>query len=93
MDKHYRITKDVDLPFGTVAKDMDGSLVSEECLLGITTESRPYLITTDFGNGAPFRFMSKRPDRLVYMQRGTGLRLTIYRDQPEVLQPRIGLFG
>ena len=93
MDKHYRITKDIDLVYGSVAKDLDGSFVSEEGLLGIVTATRPFLITTDLGNGTPFRFMSRRPDRLIYMQRGTGLKLTVFRDQPEILGARVGLFG
>lgn len=91
MEKPYRITKDIDIPYGSVAKDRDGSYVSEEVLLGFDAE-RPFLISTDLGNGTPFRFMSKRRDRFIYIQRGTGLRLTVYRDRTEA-PPRVGLFG
>lgn len=92
MDKHYRIVEAIDIPYGSVAKDRDGSYVSEEVLLGFDKD-RPFLVSTDLGNGTPFRFMSKRHDRFIYIQRGTGLKLTVYRDNPEPIAQRTGLFG
>jgi len=92
MDKHYRIVADVDLPYGSVAKDQDGSFVSEESLLGIPTAHRPLVISTDLGNGTPFRFMSRRADRLIYLQHGTGLKLTVFKDVVDSPRP-VGIFG